>query len=201
MDSKQIAEIVRQEAGNAVNCYLEMCHLDSPWEVPESFLVSESAKALAKGGLRVALEFKLDRASNHPSPVELQRQPVRLQRAHAKLDLAILRSGLGDPWQFVVDGIIEFKKHSSLDNDAELINFLKYERSENNIIHGILVLLVVGSSKDDVINKENRLITNLTAMPARWQQLASASPPTECRPLGGAKVGDPWWTICCLVLP
>jgi hypothetical protein len=114
--------------------------------------------------------------------------------------LAILVSDPADPWQFVVDGIIEFKKHSSMSDDAELIDFMKNESHEKRITHGVLVLLVVGSSENDVINKEVRLTRDLISdVPVRWRKLGRVHRPTNSSPLGSEKVGDPWWTICCLV--
>jgi len=194
MNPERVGELVGAASAKALECYLQMCRLDSPWEVPEAFLASESAKALANAGLRVAIEFKLDRAKNHPKPEDVKEQPVRLQKAHAKLDIAILNAERDDPWEFYVDGIIEFKKHSSLSDDASLIEFMK---SQGSIKYGVLALLIVGSTEQQLADREKQLTHNLTA----WQKLAYASSYTQCPTPKDTKVGDRWWAICCLVLP
>ena len=173
-----------------------MCALDSPWEIPEEFLASEAAKALANEGLRVAVEFKLDRAGDHPKGPESDLTPERLRRAYAHLDLAILKRK-DDPWALKLDGIVEFKKHSSLANDAGLINFMI---TKKHATYGVLALLVVGSSKSDVVRKTQQLIAPLTG-DGTWRRLPDDPPPEQYPPLQNTDVGDRWWNVYCLVTP
>lgn len=202
MNTEQVAEIVRSAATEALKDYLRMCGLDSPWEVPEAFLATESAKALANAGLRVALEYRLDRIGDHPSVAGIDPAPVRLQKAHAKLDVAILKSEGDDPWKFSIDGIIEFKKHYWLNDDADLI---KHMIKEKGVTHGVLALLVVGDKPQRVIDEEKRLTDALRSSVSpdtsgfSWQKLPNSPPPEKYLPILNPNIRDRYWTIACLI--
>jgi hypothetical protein len=144
----QAARVIRDASRKALKSYLTMCQLDSPWEVPESFLATEAAKALAhQQKQRVAIEFKVNRTGEHPTSEKQSILPERL-RGDAHLDVAILKQAKnGQHYTFQVDGIIEFKKQASLEGDANLISFM----IENGRARfGVLVLFVVGNTPDDV---------------------------------------------------
>jgi hypothetical protein len=198
MEPDQVARVVREASRRALECYLGMCRLDSPWEVPEAFLATEAAKALAGERLRVAVEFKLDRAANAPTTHEIVAKPEvgRLQTTYAYLDVAILKDE-ADPWLLTIEGIIEFKKHSSLVDDAALIKFMI---AEKHVMYGVLALLVVGASENRVINEAKRLTASLTEDDG-WRQLRVPLAPKLYPPLPNTDIGDRWWDICCLVKP
>jgi len=66
---------------------------------------------------------------------DINEAPARLQKAYAHLDVAILKPDSDDPWQLTVDGIIEFKKHNSMKDDANLIEFMLKSK---NITYAVL---------------------------------------------------------------
>jgi hypothetical protein len=194
IDCWELASIVGKASKDAVRDYLSMCGLDSPWETPESFMAACSARALASHQIRVAIEFKVDRASNRPTPTDLARTPARLQRAYSHLDLAILRQN-SNPWDLIVDGIIEFKKHSSMTDDANLI---QYMIDEKHILYGLLVLFANGSSAEGVENEIVRLTHKLSDS-GKWARAPSKASPYEYPGFPNSGVEDRWWDICCLV--
>ena len=195
MDSTEIAEIVRKASTDALTDYLAMCRLDSPWEVPERFLAIESAKALAKVNLRVAVEFRLDTAAIHPSSAEIAQAPTRLRGAYAHLDLAILKAEPNNPWRRELDGIIEFKKHTSLEDDTNLIEYMV---SKKSVRFGLLVLLIVGDTENRVIDEERRL-TKAVIEGTIWKRIISEFKPEFTPPLSNSPIKDRYWTISCML--
>jgi hypothetical protein len=193
MDTVEIAKIVRAAAKAAVMNYLEMCQLDSPWEVPEAFMVCETAKALHHHGHRVFIEFRLD-SKKYTSGNEGGRQlPTRLQKSNAHLDLAIIKSER-DPWAFNVDGIVEFKRHNSLADDAELIEFMV---SKKQAAYGLLAMLIVGATALNVERECSKLTGNLLRS-GKWKSSSKVTA-QEFPPIQGTDVEDRWWDVCCLV--
>jgi hypothetical protein len=195
MKHRELGTIVRKATKESVIKYLSMCGLDSPWEVPESYLAAKVAETLGQRGHRVAIEFKLDRADNAPGS---RHSITRLATAWAHLDLAILGK-TQNPWNLRVSGAIEFKKHAYLNNDAELIQLLFEPPSQIDL--GMLVLFVVGSTAKVTQDEAERLTVELTKREGSFWRMDDPVPEYTINLFAtknADEVRDRYWDVRCL---
>jgi hypothetical protein len=107
------------------------------------------------------------------------------------LDVAILKSD-DEPWKLTIDGIVEFKKHFWLEDDAGLIEFML---DGKNLLYGVLALFVVGSSPEHVEQEFKKLTVGL----ARWKSASPLAPSKYDPEIPNSDVKGRCWDVCCLV--